>query len=150
MLRVALDPIGNMKYQRRTQNEWPATRRIPVSRQRAGKILLRRAGSCWDQAALTGARRPTQCIGRPRLSWRGSVPKVATNVIAPRTNIIDGSRRIAVTDSKVACLRVIMDSATRIQYSPISLLRKSVRGNMVPSKRIRDSGGLFDPCVLGD
>jgi hypothetical protein len=76
MLRVALDPIGKMKYQRRTQNEWPATRRIPVSRQRAGKILLRRPGSCWDQAALTGARRPTQCIGRPRLSWRGSVPKV--------------------------------------------------------------------------
>lgn len=66
------------------------------------------------------------------------------------TNIIDGSRRIAVTDSKVACLRVIIDSATRIQYSPISLLRKNVRGNVVPSKRIRDSGGLFDPCVLGD
>jgi hypothetical protein len=61
---------------RRTQNEWPATRRILVSRQRAGKILLRRAASCWDQAALTGARRPTHCIGRPRLSWRGSVPKV--------------------------------------------------------------------------
>lgn len=31
-----------------------------------------------------------------------------------------------------------MDSATRIQYSPISLLRKSVRYDMVPSKRIRD------------
>jgi hypothetical protein len=61
---------------RRTQNEWPATRRILVSRQRAGKILLRRAASCWDQAALTGARRPTHCIGQPRLSWRGSVPKV--------------------------------------------------------------------------
>ena len=76
MLRVAFDPIGNMKYRRRTQNEWPVTRRIPVGGQRAGKILLRRAGSCWDQAALTGARRPTQCIGRPRLSWRGSVPKV--------------------------------------------------------------------------
>src|ERR1035437_5098310 len=31
-----------------------------------------------------------------------------------------------------------MDSAPRMQYSPISLLRKSVRGDMVPSKRIRD------------
>ena len=29
-----------------------------------------------------------------------------------------------------------MDSAMRMQYSPISLLRKSVRGDMVPSKRI--------------
>jgi hypothetical protein len=34
------------------------------------------AESCWDQAASTGARRPAQCIGRPRLSWRGSVPNV--------------------------------------------------------------------------
>ena len=59
-----------------------------------------------------------------------TIASPATNVIAPRTNIIDGSRRIAVTDSKVDCLRVIMDSATRIQYSPISLLRKSVRGNI--------------------
>src|ERR1019366_3508069 len=39
----------------------------------------------------------------------------------------------------MACLRIIMDSAMTMQYSPISLLRKSVRGDMVPSKRIKDS-----------
>src|ERR1035438_4489446 len=31
-----------------------------------------------------------------------------------------------------------MDSATRMQYSPISLLRKTVRGDMVSSKQIKD------------
>jgi hypothetical protein len=31
-----------------------------------------------------------------------------------------------------------MDGPMRMQYSPISLLRKSVRGDMVPSKRIMD------------
>ena len=46
-------------------------------------------------------------------------------------------RKSADADSKVACLRVFTDSAT-IQYRPISLLRKSVRDDMVPSKRIRD------------
>jgi hypothetical protein len=43
-----------------------------------------------------------------------------------------------ITVSTVACPRVIMDSPMRMQYSPISLLRKSVRGDMVPSERITD------------
>jgi hypothetical protein len=39
-------------------------------------LLKRQTESCSDQAALAGARRPTQCIGRPRQSFRGSTPKV--------------------------------------------------------------------------
>ena len=112
-----------------------------VTRDRAnsGSLWLPEDPGAAESGGLESGEEAARTIANP-----------AINVIAPRTNIIDGSRRTAVTDSKVACLRVIMDSATRIQYSPISLLRKTVRGNMVPSERIRDSGGLFDPCVLGD